>query len=192
MLDRRDFLQLVAAAAASACTPGISEPPRGPMSDPYPPDDGRHDFDFLFGRWTMTNQHLRTRLKADTRWDEFTSVSEVHPILGGLGNTDTYAAARFADGKPLQGATLRLFNPATGLWSIYWADDRRVTLDPPVIGRFERGVGTFIGDDVFEGKPIKFRFVWTAGAHPTWEQAFSADGGQTWETNFRNQFTRTA
>ena len=157
---------------------------------PTPTDDGRHDFDFLFGRWNMTNQHLRTRLKGDTRWDEFTSVSDVHPILGGLGNTDTYVAERFADGKPLQGATFRLFNPATGLWSIYWADDRRLTLDAPVIGRFERGIGTFIGDDTFEGKPIKFRFIWTAGLRPTWEQAFSADGGATWETNFKNQLTR--
>src|SRR5262249_18814170 len=126
MLDRRDFLQLVAAAAASACT---SRPHRAPIiPSPPPADDGRHHSAFLLGRWNLTNQRLRTRLKGDTRWDEFTSVSEVHPILGGLGNTDTYAAVRFWDGKPLQGATLRLFNPATGLWSIYWADDRRVTL----------------------------------------------------------------
>jgi hypothetical protein len=186
MLDRRDFLQLVAAAAASACVPG----PHGGTPMTTTDDDGRHDFDFLFGRWNMTNQHLRTRLKGDTRWDEFASTSEVHPILGGLGNTDTYVAERFADGKPLQGATFRLFNPVTRLWSIYWADDRRLTLDPPVIGRFDGDVGTFAGDDVFEGRPIKFRFTWRRAPQITWQQDFSGDGGKTWEPNFRNQFTR--
>ena len=153
-------------------------------------DDGRHDFDFLFGRWNMTNQRLRTRLHGDTRWDEFRSFSEVRPILGGLGNTDTYETDQFWDGKPLKGATLRLFNPATRLWSIYWADDRRVILDPPVVGRFEGDVGTFVGDDTFEGRPIKFRFTWRRAPRITWQQDFSGDGGTTWEPNFRNQFTR--
>jgi len=155
-------------------------------------DDGRHDFDFFFGRWRIANRRLRSRLAGDTRWDEFGATAECHPILGGVGNVDSYSAAPYWDGKPFEGATVRLFNPATRLWSIYWADDRRVILDPPVVGRFDGDLGIFEGDDVFEGKPIRFRFTWTRGARVTWQQDFSADGGKTWETNWHNTFTRLA
>ena len=77
------------------------------------------------------------------------------------------------------------------MWSIWWFDGRTPSeLDPPVTGRFENGVGTFYSDDTFKGKPIRVRFTWSnitaASAH--WEQAFSADGGKTWETNWTTDF----
>jgi hypothetical protein len=89
--------------------------------------------------------------------------------------------------------SLRFFDPKTRRWSIYWADSRRSgLLDPPVIGGFEGGVGIFEGDDTFEGTPIRVRFTWsrTDTPSPRWEQAFSADGGKTWETNWIADFTR--
>jgi hypothetical protein len=90
------------------------------------------------------------------------------------------------------GATLRLFDPGTQDWTIYWMDGRNPKLDPPMTGRFQEGRGLFFGDDTFEGKPIRVRFIWSPMTPTTcrWEQAFSVDGGKTWETNWTMSFTR--
>jgi len=101
----------------------------------------------------------------------------------------------FPDG-PWRGASLRSFDPATGQWSIWWLDSRMPLgpLDPPVRGRFRDGTGTFLAEDTFEGEPIVVRFIWSRITPEScrWEQAFSADGGTTWETNWEMDFTRSA
>ena len=92
-------------------------------------------------------------------------------------------------------AGLRSFDAKSGQWSIWWLDSRTPLgpLDPPVRGRFQDGVGTFLADETFNGKPIRVRFTWSkitpTSAH--WEQAFSPDGGATWETNWVMDFRRT-
>jgi hypothetical protein len=152
--------------------------------------DGRDDFDFLIGRWWVRHRRLQQRLQGDTRWDEFGGTCDVRPILEGIGNIDEnfidLPAGRY------RAATLRLFNPSTQLWSIWWIDARKPGLEPPVHGGFEDGVGTFIGDDGWNGRPVRVRFIWSQitarSAH--WEQAFSADGGASWETNWRMSFHR--
>ncbi len=157
-------------------------------------DDGRRDFDFELGRWNVHNRRLLTRLQGCTEWQEFASFTDVIPLLGGLGNLERWSSPAFADGKPFEAFALRIFQPATRLWSIHWADDRRCALDPPVVGRFEDGHGQFFCDDVLDGRPIRVRFDWK-DITPTsarWEQAFSPDGGKTWETNWTMDFTRTA
>jgi hypothetical protein len=83
--------------------------------------------------------------------------------------------------------------PAGGTWAIWWLDGRNPhALDVPVIGRFEGGVGSFHADDVLDGAPVRMRFLWlrTDTAMPRWEQALSADGGATWETNWTMDFER--
>jgi hypothetical protein len=119
-------------------------------------------------------------------------LGEVRPVLGGLGNTDSYSVAAWSDGRPYEGMTVRLFDPESKLWSIYWASNRTGKLEPPVVGRFEAGRGEFFGDDVFDGKPVRGRLTWAdisaTSAH--WEQAFSVDDGKTWETNWHMDLTR--
>ena len=68
---------------------------------------------------------------------------------------------------------------------------RNPKLDPPMVGSFSDGRGLFFGDDTFEGKPIRVRFIWSPLTYATcrWEQAFSQDGGETWETNWTMDFT---
>src|SRR5262249_6601463 len=117
-------------------------------------NDGRRDFDFWFGDWTIHNRRLRRRLQNDTEWHEFPATGRCWSIMGGAGNVDTFDAPIFpTDGKPLHGTSFRTFNPKSGLWSIYWADDRSFDLQPPVHGRFENGRGEFLGDDTFDGRP---------------------------------------
>jgi hypothetical protein len=153
--------------------------------------DGRHDFDFLRGRWHVRNRRLAERQVRGTEWVEFTGAVENWSLLGGLGNVDTYEVT-LPDGTALNASSLRIFNPATGLWSIYWVDDRRCELFPPVLGLFTDGIGTFEGEDIEGGVPVRVRFIWsgiTAEA-AIWQQAFSADDGVTWETNWFMHFDR--
>jgi hypothetical protein len=89
--------------------------------------------------------------------------------------------------------SFRFFDPETRLWSIYWADSRRSgVLDPPVFGSFAGDAGVFEGSDTFDGRPIRVRFTWSGVTTPTprWEQAFSDDGGESWETNWVMDFAR--
>jgi len=148
------------------------------------PSSSKHDFDFFEGKWNLHNKKLRSRLNNCTEWIEFESTQEMHKILNGMGNTDNFLAS--FDGHPFEGMTLRLFDPKTNLWSIYWADSNTGKLDPPVVGSFENNVGYFFTKDIFEEKNILVVFRWDATDpdNPVWSQAFSDDNGKTWEWNW--------
>jgi hypothetical protein len=114
----------------------------------------------------------------------------MRPLLGGLANVDDNILD-LPEGR-YRGVGLRYFNADSGKWRIHWVDSRAPGIDPGVVGGFEGGVGTFIGDDSHEGRPVRARYIWSkitpTSAH--WEQAFSVDGEKTWETNWRMEFTR--
>jgi hypothetical protein len=152
-----------------------------------------NDFDFLFGEWRIANRKLEDPLTEASNWVEFEATVNVHPILGGLGNCDHYSAPDFPGREGYQGFGLRLFDPETGLWRIWWASTTgRGQLDTPVVGRFRDGEGRFECDDTLDGRPVKVRFDWT-GITPSsarWEQSFSFDGGRSFETNWVMELTR--
>ena len=125
-----------------------------------------------------------------TEWIEFEAYQEMRTLLNGIGNIDNFKAT--VEGKPFEGMTLRLFNPLTKLWSIYWADSNKGVLDPPVVGSYENKIGTFYGKDIFNNKEILVKFNWdkTDPENPVWSQAFSEDNGKTWEWNWYMYMTR--
>lgn len=155
-------------------------------------EDGRADFDFLFGTWTIQHRRLRERLKGSQVWETFAGAGIARPILGGLGNVDELTMWR--DAGESMGFTLRLFNPDTRQWSIYWSSSASPTLDIPMFGAFRDGRGEFYAQEPFEGRAVFSRFIWsnTRTDTPQWEQALSPDGGKTWETNWIMTFTRKA
>jgi hypothetical protein len=145
------------------------------------------DFDFLVGSWNVISRRRLRWLDDCADWEESPATSTCWSGFDGLANTDEFV---FADGK--RGMTVRLFDRDEDQWWIHWAMPGRGTLDPPVIGGFKDGSGLFYGDDVHDDVPVKVRFVWDEISETTarWEQAFSKDGGATWEINWILKLTR--
>ena len=156
------------------------------------PTSSKHDFDFYEGKWKLHNRKLKTRLNNCTEWTEFESTQEMYRVLNGIGNIDNYLAT--FDGVPFEGMSVRLFNPKSKLWSIYWADSIEGKLDPPVVGSFENDVADFYTINTLNGKKILVVFRWDVRdkENPIWSQAFSDDDGKTWEWNWYMYFRKIA
>jgi len=148
------------------------------------------DFDFLFGKWKIHNRKLKTRLNNCGEWIAFEAFGECRKILKGFGNSDSFKTE--FGGTSFEAITLRLFNPKTKLWSVYWADSNEVVLDVPQVGSFAGDIGKFYARDVFEGQEIIVLFVWDRSDPnaPVWRQAFSPDNGESWEWNWAMTFSR--
>lgn len=150
------------------------------------------DFDFIIGDWHVQHRRLNARLAGCTDWTEFSGTSSTRKILGGFGNVEDNVL-KFPDGD-VSAIALRSFNERSQQWAIWWLDRRSPHhLDVPVVGKFSGQVGTFFATDKLNDKPITVRFTWHANTdrNPRWEQAFSADDGTTWETNWVMNFVRS-
>ena len=149
---------------------------------------GVHGFDFEFGEWRV---HHRVK-RLTEHWVEFDGTCVTRPLMAGMMNVEDHKFERPTG--LTRGVALRAYDEKTGQWAIWWVDSRNphAALDPPVIGRFENGVGTFYSDGLVDGRQTRTRFIWSnitaTSAH--WEQAFSYDGGKTWETNWYMDFQR--
>lgn len=152
-----------------------------------------NDFDFLVGTWDTTHRRLRQRLLGSDDWEVFAGRTVCHRAFDGAANLDEITFPTLGH----SGLTVRLYDPRTEQWSIYWSSTTAPgVFDPPVVGRFEPGPdgprGEFFGDDVHDGTPVRVRFIWSDITDTTarWQQAFSTDG-EHWETNWIMDFTRT-
>ena len=147
--------------------------------------DGRDDFDFGIGTWhTRVSRRLRP-LTGSIEWAEYEGRSVVRRIGEGPANVvelDVQGAA----GR-IQGLSLRLYNPQARQWSLHYSNNASGTLTPPVIGGFRDGRGEFHGQDTLaDGRTVLVRFTiaCTTPDECHFEQAFSADGGRSWEVNW--------
>src|SRR5271154_1298980 len=147
-----------------------------------------NDFDFFTGVWDVVNRWRTDFLDPSSDWEEFPGITQASRHFDGGANFDEISFPT----KGFAGLTLRLYNPDTAQWSLFWASKRTGTLVPPVVGQFKDGVGEFYGEDTYNDVPIRARFVWSGitadRAH--WEQAFSTDGGQTWLDNWYMDVTK--
>lgn len=190
----KSFTLLLAAALLTT----LSGPATASQDNPQRTDkadlSGLHDFDWLVGNWRVQHRRLKERLANNHEWQEFEGTCRNLPLMDGAGNVDDNRIN--LPGDHYRGVGLRSYDPKSGLWAIWWVDSRTPhgAVDPPVRGKFVDGVGTFYADDTLRGKPIRVRFTWSKITATTahWEQAFSPDGGKTWEVNWTMEFQRVS
>ncbi|MBS0367014.1 MAG: hypothetical protein JSR67_14455 [Proteobacteria bacterium] len=183
-------------ASAAASQPGttppvVSEPGTTPStaSEPTATHDGRHDFDWDIGRWRTHQRRLLHPLTGSSTWVEYEGSDVVRRSWDGA-NAGTVEA----DGPAghLEVFTLRLYNPQTRKWSIYFANPGVGELSLPAVGTFRDGRGDFYDREPYNGRDILVRFSVAdiTADSCRFEQAFSADDGKTWEVNFMVTETR--
>lgn len=154
--------------------------------------DGQRDFDFNLGVWKSRIKRLRNPLTGSKEWYDADATVKVSKVWQGRANLEEIEV----DGPTghLQGLTLRLYNPDSRQWYLYWANSRAGTLGVPSVGEFRDGRGEFYSQDEFNGRTILVRQVYSDITPNSYhfEQAFSDDGGQTWEANWVASLTREA
>lgn len=153
--------------------------------------DGQHDFDFEFGTWKAHVRRLVKPLSGSTTWAELDGTSVVRKVWDGQANVGELDIAGPA-GR-IQGVTLRLYNPRTRQWSISFSSRADGAPGTPVFGRFQDGRGELFDQETFDGRAILVRFVFSDITRETFrfEQAFSDDGGKSWEVNWIATFRRS-
>ena len=151
-----------------------------------------NDFDFIIGKWKVFNKRLKERLNNCREWIEFEADYASWHVLGGIGNMDEIKVKN--DEMVFHGLSMRIFNPKKNEWTIYWADDHHPEngIKPQVAGTFENGVGTFYGEELFNNKPVKLRFIWKSinENHAYWEQAYFDETKKEWEVNWIMDFKK--
>jgi hypothetical protein len=156
--------------------------------------DGQHDFDFLVGTWKFHLKRLKRRLVGSNEWVELDGTTVCRKVLDGRGEVEEVNVESADKQTRIQGLALRLYNPESRQWSIYWANGADGILEQnPMVGQFDgNGRGEFYNQQVYEGRAIYARFIWSGVTtnSPHFEQAFSADGGKTWETNWVTDQTK--
>lgn len=152
--------------------------------------DGSHDFDYWFGRWKEHSRRLLHPLTGSKDWVEMDGGSVVTQIWGGRANLVEFKGE--GPNGPIELLSLRTYNPQTHQWSVNFATPGGGQLGVPAIGAFRNGRGDFYDQEPFNGRMILVRFsVWPIGPNRMQsEQAFSDDGGKTWEINWINQYSR--
>jgi hypothetical protein len=153
--------------------------------------DGQHDFDFEFGSWKVHLRHLLRPLTGSTTWVDLDGTSIVRKVWDGRANLGELEVTN--RDTHIEGLSLRLYNPQTHEWKIYWANSGDGNLGtPPMTGQFKDGRGEFHDQESFNGASIDVRFIFSGISSGSFrlEQAFSADGGKTWEANWIADFSR--
>lgn len=184
---RRLLLRAAASLAlAPAAATAVAATAPAPKATAEPPPGKPGDFDFLAGKWKI--QHRRP--KADGKgWDEFEGEASCWTILGGVGSVEELRIPA----RNFSGMGLRLLDVEKKLWSDFWVNARSGVLTTPgTTGHFRDGVGTFVSEEMDEGKPILVRGLWDGigDGRCRWQQAVSRDGGKTWDVNWYMDWTR--
>lgn len=155
---------------------------------------GMHDFDFTLKPMINRNRRRTNAMYPEKEgvWEEFEASHTGEKYLDGKVIIDHFEGI-FPDGEVRKGMTIRAYDEETQLWSLVWLDNRNPHDFRPLIGKFENGIGVF--NQVVEtpdGKPLHMRFTWDEITENTarWQQSFSFDGGNNWDTNWIMEFTK--
>lgn len=145
---------------------------------------GQQDFDWEIGAWDTKLKRLSKPLSGGGEWLEYTGTTVVKELMGKRANIVEFDVSGAA-GK-IAGVSLRLYQPASKQWALHFANLANGLMTEPMLGSFQQGQGTFYGEDDLGGRKIHVRFLIIPVTPDQWrfEQAYSADEGKTWETNW--------
>jgi hypothetical protein len=148
------------------------------------PQDGQRDFDWEIGSWSTQLKRLREPLSGKTEWLEYTGTSVIKPLMDKRANL-VELDVRGPAGQ-IVGVSLRLYQPKSGQWTLNFANLANGLMTDPMAGSFHKGRGIFYGQDSVNGRAVFVRFLIIPMDKDQWrfEQAYSADGGATWEDNW--------
>jgi len=186
---------LVLSGAMLVSQPSLSQQSPEPSAAPTTAAarDGQRDFDFELGSWKIHLKRLVNPLSGSTKWIEFDGTSVTRKVWDGRAQLEEFET----DGAAghIEGLTLRLYNPKSRQWSLYWANSKDGSMGGPTnVGEFRDGVGNFYCMDTFNGKMVLVKYEWSkitpTSAH--FEQSYSEDGGKTWEANWITDQTRVS
>jgi hypothetical protein len=189
------YLILVGTVLVAQALPGqqSAEASQTPNQKTATARDGQRDFDFELGSWKIHLKRLVNPLSGSTKWIEFDGTSVTRRVWDGRAQIEEFET----DGAAghIEGLTLRLYNPKSQQWSLYWANSKDGSMGgPPNVGEFRDGVGNFYCMDTYNGKMVLVRYEWSkitpTSAH--FEQSYSEDGGKTWEANWITDQTRVS
>jgi hypothetical protein len=172
---------------------GAQQSPSPPATGTHRPPaerDGQRDFDFHIGSWKTHVSRLLHPLTGSTAWAQYDGTTVVRKVWNGRANLVELEV----DGSQghLELLSLRLYNPDSHQWSLNVASSQAGALSVPTIGQFKNGRGEFFDQEMLNGRAILVRFV-ISDVTPDachFEQAFSSDGGKTWEVNWIATDTR--
>ena len=178
------FRALLMSAVLAVPLTGAAQPDAPATQAPAAPHDGQRDFDWEIGTWDTQLKRLREPLSGKTEWLEYAGTSVVKPVMAGRANL-VELDVRGSGGR-IVGVSLRLYQPASGQWTLHFASLANGLMTEPMHGSFKDGKGSFYGQDTVNGRVVLVRFLILPAGARQWrfEQAYSADGGQRWETNW--------
>lgn len=151
--------------------------------------DGSHDFDFNLGTWHTHIRRLLNPLSRSNQWVSYDGTVSVRNALGGAASIEEVEAN---GPEHLELLSVRLYNAQSHQWSAYFTSSKEGTLTTPMFGSFNGGRGVFYDQELFNGRMILDRqtFFDITPSSYAFEQAFSDDGGKTWQPNFTAKLTR--
>lgn len=178
---------LLLCAACGLASAGEQKPSAGSGNESR---DGRRDFDFEFGDWKMHLVRRQKPLTGSTTWVEYEGTSIVRKVWNGAANLGEIELD--GPGGHIEGLSLRTYNPEARQWNVHFANSASGVLGDAMVGGFRDGRGEFYDQETYDGRAIFVRFVFSDITPKSFkfEQAFSDDGGKTWEPNWIATFTR--
>jgi hypothetical protein len=181
-----------AASEEAAASQTISDQAKQESQSSATERDGQHDFDFELGTWNIHLKRLLHPLTGSDEWVDFDGTSVTRKVWGGRAEIEEFNTVDPVSHAQIVGLTLRLYDPQAHQWNLYWANRRNGIMTIPTVGEFKNGTGKFYDQEPQNGKSTLVRFVWTKtdSTVPHFEQSFSQDGGETWETNWITNQTK--
>ena len=142
-------ISLIVALCFSLANAQDKQTPKG-NKDTKSHVDHQHDFDWEIGDWKVHLRRLLHPLTGFESWVELHGTAHVRKVWDGRANL--LELELNGPTGHIEGLSLRLYNPQSERWSVYFATSDDGALGTPMVGQFQNGRGEFCDRERFHGK----------------------------------------